>query len=440
MNIPVRPIFAERTKPAIDSFGGDERAGSASQHHARVKPATTYSEGTGGRLGLGAATIALALVTAFFVVQTLKGRQEALLASTTAERAGVWPSVEVIKVELALPAQVLTLPGETKGWYSSTIYARVSGYIAKWDADIGDRVKKDQVLAMIDTPELDAQRDAVQAQLKASEAEVNVREANVQFAKTTYARWQGSPKGVVSDQEREDKKAQYAVAIAELNAARARVNLDQANVNRLTDLTQFKKVTAPYDGVITSRHVDIGDLVTAGSMAGNASLYGIAQSEQIRVFVNVPQAASADLNMAVVARVTTSYQSKRVFDGKIARTSKSINPQARTMRVEIDLSNPDHALLPGMYVQVEFQLKPTSFVQVPASAMLFSARGRPQVAVIDDGGRIRFKDVTIGRDYGDFVEIASGIAEGEKVALNVSNQIATGDRVTLREDERTATR
>jgi RND family efflux transporter MFP subunit len=440
LNIPVRPIFAESTRPAIDSFGGDERAESAAQHHDRVKPATTYSEGTGGRLGLGAATITLALVTAFFVVQHLKGRQEALLASMTAERAGVWPSVEVIKVELAPPTQVLTLPGETKGWYSSTIYARVNGYIAKWDADIGDRVKKDQVLAMIDTPELDAQHDAVEAQVKASEAEVHVREANVQFAKTTYARWQDSPKGVVSDQERENKKAQYAVAIAELNAARARVKLDQANVNRLTDLTQFKKVTAPYDGVITSRHVDIGDLVTAGSMEGNASLYGIAQSEQIRVVVNVPQAASADLNMVAVARVTTSYQSKRVFDGKIARTSKSINPQARTMRVEIDLLNPDHALLPGMYVQVEFQLKPTSFVRVPASAMLLSTRGRPQVAVIDDGGRIRFKDVTIGRDYGDFVEIESGIAEGEKVALNVSNQIATGDRVTLRGDERTATR
>jgi RND family efflux transporter MFP subunit len=440
LNIPVRPIFAEPTKPAIDSVGEDERAASAAQHHDHVKTATTYSEEIARRLGLVAATIAVALVAAFFGVQHLKGRQEALLASATAERASEPPSVEVIKVTLAPPTQVLTLPGETNGWYSSAIYARVSGYIAKWDADIGDRVKKDQVLATIDTPELDAQRDAVQAQLKASEANVNVREANVQFAKTTSARWQGSPKGVVSDQEREDKKAQYAVAIAELNAARARVNLDQANLNRLTDLTQFKEVTAPYGGVITSRHVDIGDLVTAGSMAGNASLYGIAQSEQIRVFVNVPEAASADLNVGTVARVTTSYQSKRAFDGKVARTSKSINPQARTMRVEIDLPNPDHALLPGMYVQVEFRLKPTSFVQVPASAMLFSARGRPQVAVIDDGGRIRFKDVTIGRDYGDFVELQSGIAEGQKVALNISNQIASGDRVTSREDERTATR
>ena len=436
MNIPVRPIFAGPIKP-IDSVGED--AASAAQHRDRVKPATRYSEGTGRRLGLSAATIAIALVTGFVVVQHLKVRQEALLASTTAERASVWPSVEFIKVELAPPTQVLTLPGETKGWYSSTIYARVNGYIAKWDADIGDRVKKDQVLAVIDTPELDAQRDAVQAQLKASEAEVNVREANVQFAKITYARWKGSPKGVVSDQEREDKKAQYAVAIAELDAARARVNLDQANVNRLIDLTQFKKVTAPYDGVITSRHIDIGDLVTAGSTAGNASLYSIEQSEQIRIFANVPQAASADLNVAAVARITTSDQSKRAFDGTIARTSESINPQAHTMRVEVDLSNPDHALLPGMYVQVGFQLKPTSLVQVPASAMLFSARGRPQVAVIDDGGRIRFKDVTIGRDYGDFVEIESGITEGEKVALNVGDQIATGDRVTLREGKKTAT-
>jgi RND family efflux transporter MFP subunit len=394
-----------------------------------------YSAGTGRRLSLVAAAIAIALTGAFLVVQHLKARHEAVLASEATAAADAAPPVEVIKVSSAPTGQALTLPGETEGWYSSTIYARVSGYVASLSADIGDSVKKNQVLATIDTPDLDAKLDAAKAQLKASEAEINVRQADADFAKDTYERWQGSPKGVVSEQEREDKRAQYAVALARLNAAQAKVNLDQANVNRLTYLTyltQFKKVTAPYDGVITSRRVDMGDLVTAGSTASNTPLYGIAQSERIRVFTDVPQSAAADLSAGSPARVTTTDQHGREFEGKIARTSESLDPQSRTMRVEVDLTNPDRALIPGMYVQVQFQLKPTSFVQIPASALLFRAGG-PQVAVIGKDDRVRFQEVVIGRDNGNVVEIASGIAPGETVALNIGNQIADGERVAVRD-------
>jgi multidrug efflux pump subunit AcrA (membrane-fusion protein) len=157
-----------------------------------------------------------------------------------------------------------------------TLYARVNGYVAKLIADVGDRVKKDQLMATIDARVLDAQLEAAQAQVNASEAEVKVMEAAVDFAKTTNDRWQGSPLGVVSDQEREDKKARYAVAIAQLKAARARVTLDRANVDRLSFLTCYKQVTAPFEGVITDRRVDIGDRVTAGSTKDNTPLYGIA--------------------------------------------------------------------------------------------------------------------------------------------------------------------
>jgi len=347
------------------------------------------------------------------------------------------PPVEVIKVELAPPTQVLTLPGETRGWYTSSIYARVSGYVAKWIVDIGDRVTKDQVLATIDTPELDAQLDAGQAQLVASEAEVKVKEAEVDFAKTTYDRWQGSPKGSVSDQEREEKKARYAVSVAQLNAARARVTLDQANVSRLTFLTRFKQVVAPYEGVITERRVDIGDLVTAGSTAATTPLYEIAQSEKVRVFADVPQIATSEVGEGTPVRVTAKEYPNRKFEGKITATSKSIDLKARTLRVEVDLSNDDLALLPGMYVQAAFHLKTTSFVQVPASALIFRAAG-PQVAVIDGNATVKFQDVTIARDNGAFVEIASGLSAGDQVALNISNQIANGDRVTVRADTKTA--
>jgi RND family efflux transporter MFP subunit len=384
-------------------------------------------------------TLLVALAGAFVLVHEIKGRQESALAAAAAASADAPPPVQVMQVDLAPPTESLTLPGEIRGWYSSTIYARVSGYVAKWIVDIGDRVKKDQVLATIDTPELDAQLEAGQAQFMASEAEVKVKEAEAEFAKTTYERWQGSPKGVVSDQEREDKKARYAVSIAQLNAARARVNLDQANVNRLTFLAHFKQVVAPYEGVITERRVDIGDLVTAGSTSSTTPLYEIAQSEKVRVFANVPQIATSDVGEGTPVQVTANEYPNRKFEGKVTTTSKSIDLKARTLRVEVDLSNDDLALLPGMYVQVAFHLKPTSFVQVPASALLFRAAG-PQVAVIGDNGTVKFRDVTIGRDNGNFVEIATGLSAGDKVALNISNQIGDGDRVAVREDAKTAAR
>jgi len=395
------------------------------------------AKATGRRIRFAAATLAIVLAGAFILVHQVKGRQESMLAAATAANAEAPPPVEVMKVDLAPPTEELTLPGEIRGWYSSTIYARVSGYVAKWIVDIGDRVKKDQVLATIDTPELDAQLDAGQAQLVASEAEVKVKEAEVDFAKTTYDRWQGSPKGSVSDQEREEKKARYAVSVAQLNAARARVTLDQANVSRLTFLTRFKQVVAPYEGVITERRVDIGDLVTAGSTAATTPLYEIAQSEKVRVFADVPQIATSEVGEGTPVRVTAKEYPNRKFEGKITATSKSIDLKARTLRVEVDLSNDDLALLPGMYVQAAFHLKTTSFVQVPASALIFRAAG-PQVAVIDGNATVKFQDVTIARDNGAFVEIASGLSAGDQVALNISNQIANGDRVTVRADTKTA--
>jgi RND family efflux transporter MFP subunit len=210
-------------------------------------------------------------------------------------------------------------------------------------------------------------------------------------------------------------------------------------VNRLTFLARFKQVTAPYDGVITERRIDIGDLVTAGSTANTTPMFAIAQFQQIRIFANVPQSAAAELPLGTAAQITASEYPKRVFEGKVTRTSQSIDPRSRTLRIEVDLSNTDLALLPGMYVQVEFHLEPTSFVQVPASALLFRASG-PQVALIDHNNTVQFQDVSIARDNGNFVEIASGLSQGDKVALNISNQIANGDRVTVREEDKTATR
>lgn len=399
--------------------------------HGHVQIPTGYAPATGRRLGIFVVLFAAVLLGGFFAINHVKRGEEARLREEADLRVGGAPPVEFVRVRSTSPAQTLVLPGETRGWYSSTIYARVTGYVAKWLVDIGDIVKKDQVMAILDTPDLDAQLDAAQAQLKASEAEVKVKESDADFAKTTYVRWQTSPEGTVSEQEREDKKARYDSSVAQLNAAIARVNLDRANVDRLTYLTRFKQVTAPYDGVITERHIDIGNLITAGNTT-TAPLYGIAQFDRIRVFTDVPQSARVAVAVGRVAHVTAAELPNRVFEGTVTRTSESEDPHARTVRVEIDLPNESRTLLPGQYVEVAFDLPPLSSIQVPAGALIFRGSGL-QVARITDGDVVKFQDVTVARDNGKFVEIGSGLSEGDRVAVNINSQIVDGEKVSARE-------
>jgi len=436
--------LSQSDKPKIEDsdrpFDGyeDVAEGAAEPHKHPIIP-DTYKSGTGFRLIVLAVLLTIGLGAAFFFVNGIKAQDDAQLAAATGAKLKEPAVVEVMTVTAAPPDPELRLPAEARGWYTSTIYARVSGYLTKWYADIGDRVKKDQPLAKIDTPELDAQLEAAKAQLVASQAETKVRESEADFAKTTYDRWAGSPKGVVSEQEREDKKAGYASAIAKLNAAHARVNLDKSNVDRLSYMTQFKQVVAPYEGVITERRIDIGDLVTAGSTSNTSPLFGISQADRIRVFANVPQGAAGDVSIGSPVRIWAAENPSQIFEGKVTRTSESIDPNSRTLKVEVDLPNPDLKLMPGMYLKAEFNLKPKTYVQIPASALIFRTRG-PQVAVVQQGDIISFRDIRIGRDNGNTVEIASGLSEGERVVLNINNQILDGSKVTVKENSQIAAR
>lgn len=433
----VKTAAAPRLAASEPFDGFDDVAEGEAYPHEHPPIPTSFRKGTGKKLAAATGVLAVSLGAAFVYVSSIKAHDYAELAKATEARAAEAPVVEVVTVEGAPASQPLILPAEARGWYTSTIFARVSGYVKTWFADIGDHVKKNQVLAVIDTPELDAQLEAAKAQLKAAEAEIKVSEADAEFAKTTYNRWIGAAKGVVSDQEREDKKAGYATATAKLNAAQARVNLDKSNVDRLTFMSQFKQVTAPYDGVITDRRIDIGDLVTAGSTSNTAPLFGISQTDQIRVFANVPQSVSLDLGVGTPADIFAEGRSAKIFEGQITRTTQSINQEARTLRVEVDMPNPTGKILPGMYLQVSFHLKSQNWVQVPASALLFRTSG-PQVAVIQPDDTVKFEDVQIGRDNGATVDVASGVSEGERVALNISNQIAEGSKVAVRESSKLA--
>jgi RND family efflux transporter MFP subunit len=376
------------------------------------------SNDMGRALQRAALAVAVVLLLAFLIVHFSKSHTEHALVHDARVAGTSEPAVDVVVVHSASVAASLTLPGETAAWYESTIYARVSGYVAKWYVDIGDHVKSGQLLALIDTPELDAELLAARAKLQISQA-------------STYARWRDSPKGVVSEQEREDKKAGDASAQAQLEAARAQVNSDQADVDRLTAFEQFKHVTAPYAGTIVERRIDIGNLVTAGSSSSTTSLYRMAQDDPIRVFVDVPQSAAPDLmKVGVAAKIFTNEPSGQPIVGNITRTSDAIDPKARTFRAELDIPNPDRRLVPGLYVQVGFQLQNSGMSQVPAAALLFSSGG-PRVAVVTRDGTVRFQAVTIGRDDGDKVELSSGVADGDRLVLNISNQIVAGERVRV---------
>jgi RND family efflux transporter MFP subunit len=397
--------------------------------HDRVS--TEFDPDTGRRVKKGVLIAAAVLVLGFLIVGVIRLFDEHAVAKAGNAAYSKPPPVDVVIAHPASVGQDLVLPGQTAAWYETTIYARVSGYVAKWLVDIGDHVTKGQVLASIETPELDAQLSAARAQLKASQAQVEARQAEAEFSKTTNERWRDSPKGVVSDQEREEKKADYESARARLYAAVAQVALDQSHVDQYKALTAFKLVQAPFDGTITERKIDVGNLVTAGSSSTTTPLYRMAQTDPLRIFVDVPQNAAGDLmKVGVPAEIRATGAVGGVFSGKIARSAESMNAQARTMKVEVDMPNANHALVPGMYVNVAFRLDPRGSVEVPAAALVFRAGGA-QVARVDAAGKIEFAHVTIARDNGSMVELGSGVRPGDRLVLNISSQIAAGQAVTV---------
>ena len=390
-----------------------------------------FDPDTGERLKRAAIIAAVVLGIAFVLVSIDRFVKARGVARATQQATSAAPLVDVITAKAVGARQQLVLPGHTAAWHESTIFARVNGFVGKWYVDIGDRVRAGQVLALIETPDLDAELAAARAQLKAGQATVLVRKAETEFARTTYVRWRDSPKGVVSDQEREEKKAAFDSAVARQRSAEADAALAQAQADKYQALAQFKKVTAPYDGAITVRDIDIGNLVTAGSTAATTPLYVMTQNDPIRIFVDAPQSAADDLlNSRAPVQVQTSAGVMREFSGQVTRTSQALNPQARTLRVEVDVPNSKGEFVPGMYLKVGFQLPPRGLVQVPAAALMFRASG-PQVAVVDPSGRISFRSVTIGRDDGSVVELAAGVAAGDRVALNVSSQLEQGERVRV---------
>lgn len=389
-----------------------------------------YARKTGRGALIFALVVAAALLVAFIIGHHSRTAAELSLANTVAEENSQPVPVDVIHVQHAPAAAVLALPGRASAWFETTLYGRVNGYVKDFYKDIGTRVKAGEVLATVETPDLDDQYAAAQAKLNELKAEDNVAKSVVDFAQVSFKRWEAAvPAGVVAVQERDQKKSELEEAQAKLKAADSQVLSGQADLNRLKTLMEFKDVTAPFDGVITAREVDKGTLVTAGSTTNTTPLFTIAKYDVVRVFVDVPEGAVPDIHDGMDVTVQAREYPGRDFAGKVARTSEAIDPATKTLKVEVDVPNPKLEFLPGMFVMSTFRTsRAHPPLRVPAAGLTFGPSGA-EVAVIGAQNRIRFQPVTIGRDLGNEVEIASGLKGNETIALNVGSQVANGDKV-----------
>jgi len=380
------------------------------------------------------------IVAGFFAGYLPRQRREQVLAAETQSDLESLPAVTVAPVTRSTARTELELPGNIQPVTEAPVLARASGYLRKRYADIGDRVKQAQVLAEIEAPELDQQIRQAQATLQQAESSVQQAQAallqgrsNESLARVTAQRWANLvQRGAVSRQENDVYQAQYVAQQANVQAlekgvAAARSNADavQANIARLNELKSYQTVRAPFAGVITLRNVDVGALINEG----NTLLYRIAQTGQMRTFINVPQSDADSVQAGQAATLAIADLNGRKFAGTVARTSNSLDPASRTLLTEVDVPNPDGSLLPGMFTQVDLQVpRKNPPLLIPGDALVVRADG-PQVAVVDSNGRVHYTRIQLGRDYGDRLEVLSGLAEGEQLVVNPSDAVREGVRV-----------
>jgi len=339
------------------------------------------------------------------------------LRRETAEMA--IPAVVVVQPKRSAPAQEIVLPANVQAFADAPIYARTNGYLKRWYVDIGSRVKEGQLLAEIDTPE-------VNQQLRQSLADLATAQANLNLSKITSDRYAGLLKtDSVSKQESDNAAGDYEAKQANLQSA-------QANVKRLEELKSFQKIYAPFSGVITARNTDVGALIDSGSSGGvRTELFHIVQPDKLRVYVSVPQVYSQAAKPGLTAELTLSEFPGRPFEGKLVRTANAIDPASRTLLVEIAVNNPTGQLFTGSYAEVHLKL-PTaaSAFILPVNTLLFRAEGL-RIATVGEGQKVELKPITIGHDFGSEVEVIAGLSGSENVIVNPPDSVVTGETVRI---------
>jgi RND family efflux transporter MFP subunit len=369
----------------------------------------------GRKVALRLALVGIGAVIIASIGISSREREEGDLARLTQQEA--IPAVEVVAPERGTSGQHLVLPGEVRAWYSAPIYARVSGYVKMWYRDIGAKVKAGDVLAEIDTPDLDQQYEQARDELARAQADSAL-------AELTAKRWEALRVTDSVSQQTADEK------VGNFKAMKAQVAAATANVARLAALEAFKKIVAPFNGVVTARKIDVGALVN--STPGNApDLFGVADVHEMRIYVDVPQAFSAQVRAGMSAQLKLPQFPDRSFAATVTTTSDAISQGSRSLLVELRRDNKDGLLQPGAFVEVDFDLPPDpNALRIPASALIFRRIG-PEVATVDSADKVVLKDVVVGRDLGTEVEIKSGLAPENRLIRSPSDSIASGDRVSV---------
>jgi RND family efflux transporter MFP subunit len=361
--------------------------------------------------------VLVVLVAGFVVVRGIHARIDAaaVIREKTLEQA--IPSVSVIHPKRGEMQEEISLPGNIQAFVDAPVYARTSGYLKKWYTDIGTRVKNGQLLAEIDSPEVDQQLAQAKAQLATAQA-------NLKLAEITMNRDLGMMKDAIPRQDVDN-------AVGAYEADKATVESAAANVKHLEQLVAFEKVFAPFDGLITARNTDVGQLINAGNGGAAQELFRISSTDKLRIFISVPQAYAAAAAPGVYANLTLIESPGRHYAGKVARNTGMIDPTTRTLLTEVDIDNTSGQLLPGAYAEVHLKLPAaTAALVVPVTALIFRAAGL-QVAVVRDGNRAELVHVTQGRDFGTEVEITSGITPKDEVIINTPDSLTSGATVRV---------
>jgi RND family efflux transporter MFP subunit len=375
------------------------------------------------------ALLALAALGGYVVYRALQ-RNEAMHGEALQD-----PQVTAVKIEVvkrSSPENRLTLPGTALADQQTPLYARINGYLKSFAFDIGDSVKKGQLVAEIDSPEVDQQlRQAVATQGVAKAALVQAQ-ANQELARVASERWAALVKErAVSQQEADEKRLTLAAREADVEASRAMIKAQEANVKRLEELQSFKQILAPFDGVITARNVEIGTLVSEGSGAAARELFRMVQLQNLRFHVPVPEGFVPSIHIGLEATLTFDAHPGKTFAGKVSRTSNAVDVASRTMLVEVRVPNPAGVLLPGMYAQVTFALRQASpALLMPSNALLVRPEGT-LAAVVGKDKTVHYKKIQVGRDYGTRIEVISGLEENDQVMVNPTTMIREGEKVEV---------
>lgn len=363
-----------------------------------------------------AAVLGFIFVVIAVVGISMRLSESRALAKETEEIAV--PTVDVVHPATEPPQSELQLPSTLQAYIEAPIYARTTGYLRRWYKDIGSKVNKGELLADIETPEVDQE-------LLQSRAARDQAAAQLKLAQSSAKRWENLQKmDAVSQQETDERSSSYIQGEANLNAA-------DANVRRLEQLESFKHIYAPFSGVITTRNTDVGSLVNAGNGGPTQQLFVIAQIDPIRIYVNVPEVDSPSIHKGVKVDIEVPALVGEHFTGSVVRTAEAIDPATRTLNTEIDVPNPKGQLLPGSYAQVHLVLKQqVQRLTVPSNALLFRAEG-PRAAVVGAESKVQLKPVVIGRDFGNTVEIMSGIGPSDAVVISPSDSLEDGEVVRV---------